>query len=458
MRCLFPFTGSVKNLTLICLCAVVLVSCNKFLDKKPDKSRVLVTRLDDVQQLLDNSQAMNFSTAPGLLELAADDYYVTDDILDAVDILERNTYLWDPASWNEMSWVGVYQNPIYYSNFALDQMPSLKIRVDEKKRYEELEAAALFYRAWSFFSLAQLYSPVYKQENLQLPSIVLRKTAEILDKSERATVKETYDQIIADLNKAVAQLPEITTVSTRPSKAAAFGALARVHLSMRDYASAGRFADSCLLRKNYLLDFNTLDSNELNPFDRFNRETVFFSTLSVDALISMDYAKADTVLVQMYAPDDLRRGMFFTPIGDGTMLFTGSYEGGDWYVPFNGIATDEMLLVSAEAAARAGNKDLAMGLLDQLLSKRFASATYTPPVAADAQEALAIILRERRKELTFRGVRWMDLRRLNEENGRIDLKRLYKGETYSLPAKDLRWTMLIPPKIIQASQIPQNPR
>lgn len=440
------------------LLALVFISCNKYLEKKPNKTTVLVSKLDDIQKLLDYSMSMNFSTAPGLLELVSDDYFVSDDNLDAVDILERDSYLWDAASWHERSWTTIYQSPVYYSNFALEQMQSLKINASEQPRYDELRSAALFYRAWSFFSLAQLYSPVYKQENFGMPGIVLRQTSEILEKSARATVKETYDKIIKDLLEATIHLPEHTIIPTRPSKAAAFGALARVYLSMRDYSTAGRFADSCLLRKNMLIDFNQLDSNEQNPFDRFNPETVFFNTLSVEALISMDYARADTNLVASYAPDDLRRGMYFTPYGDGTMLYSGSYEGGDWYVPFNGIATDEMILIKAEASARAGNTNDAMTLLDQLLSKRFVQATYAAPSAANAQEALVMVLAERRKELAFRGVRWTDLRRLNEENADHSLKRVYKGSEYNLPTGDLRWTMLIPPKVIQLSQIPQNPR
>lgn len=458
MRISFAFFRFSKYSMLLWFLIVVIISCNKYLDKKPNKTTVLVSKLDDIQKLLDYSMSMNFSTAPGLLELVADDYFVGDDNLDAVDVLERDSYLWDAVSWHERSWTTIYQSPIYYSNFALEQMTSLKTGPDERIRYEELRSAALFYRAWAFFSLAQLYSPVYKQENFGLPGIVLRQTSEILERSTRATVKETYDKIITDLQEAAIHLPETTVISTRPSKAAAYGALARVYLSMRDYTSAGRFADSCLLRKSDLIDFNQLDSNDLNPFDRFNAETVFFNTLSVESLISMDYARADSNLVESYAPDDLRRGMFFTPYGDGTMLYSGSYEGGDWYVPFNGIATDEMILIKAEAAARAGRTSDAMTLLDQLLSKRFVTTSYTAPSAGNAQEALAMVLRERRKELAFRGVRWTDLRRLNEENAGLDLKRIYKGNVYGLPAGDLRWTMLIPPKVIQLSQIPQNPR
>lgn len=458
MRNLFSISIIKEYFFLVCFPVAGLTACNKFLDKKPDKTTVVISKLDDVQRLLDYSDNMNLGAVPGLLELVADDYYVTDADLESAAALERGCYLWDAGSWHEAAWVGSYQRVVYYANLALDQLPSVKIKENERVRSQELNAAALFYRAWAFYGIAQLYSPVYAEANYSKPGIVLRTSAAIMDRSIRGSVKETYDKITGDLLQAAAALPEVSIVSTRPTKAAAYGALARVYLSMRDYKAAGRFADSCLHRNSQLIDYNSLDSNLLAPFERFNKETVFFSTLSLDMLISMPYAKTDSMLVQSYAPDDLRRGMYFTPNGDGSMQFSGSYEGGTWVTPFNGIATDEMMLIKAESEARAGNTQSALNWLDKLLEKRFTTGKYTPQTAGNATEALKLVLEERRKELVFRGLRWMDLRRLNEEGAGIALKRLFKSQEYSLPAGDARWTMLIPPSVIQSSQIPQNPR
>jgi len=82
--------------------------------------------------------------------------------------------------------------------------------------------------------------------------------------------------------------------------------------------------------------------------------------------------------------------------------------------------------------------------------------TYT---ATSANNALGQILAERRKELCFRGIRWSDLRRLNQDpTYAVTLQRLLNGTTYTLPANDLRYTLLIPLDEIQISGLQQNPR
>jgi len=68
-------------------------------------------------------------------------------------------------------------------------------------------------------------------------------------------------------------------------------------------------------------------------------------------------------------------------------------------------------------------------------------------------------LKERRKELLFRGLRWTDLRRLNlDPRFAVTLARNVSGQIYSLPPEDPRYAWPIPDDEIQASGIPQNPR
>jgi len=57
----------------------------------------------------------------------------------------------------------------------------------------------------------------------------------------------------------------------------------------------------------------------------------------------------------------------------------------------------------------------AMFELNALLSKRWTTGTFTNLEATDPAQALNIILLERRKELLFRGLRWIDIKRFNKE-------------------------------------------
>jgi len=119
-----------------------------------------------------------------------------------------------------------------------------------------------------------------------------------------------------------------------------------------------------------------------------------------------------------------------------------------------------MYLTRAECYARGGDATDAMNDLNTLMAKRWNNTVPFPTyTATSATDALNQILTERRKELCFRGLRWADLRRLNQDPAyAITLQRLLNGTTYSLPPNDLRYTLLIPLDEIQLSGIQQNSR
>jgi tetratricopeptide (TPR) repeat protein len=278
----------------------------------------------------------------------------------------------------------------------------------------------------------------------------------------RSTVKETYDQIISDLKTAAELLPDKVLFPTRPNKAAAYGALARTYLSMRDYANAAQYADSCLKRYSVLIDFNSLIPVPSPPFKRFNSETIFYNHAFGNSALSNTRAKIDSNLISSYDVNDLRKTVYFQPNTgtlSGTYGFRGSYDGEYLiYSTFDGITTDEVLLIRAESLARLGNKDAALADLNALLSKRYKNGTFVQITATDAVDAKNKILAERRKELVYRGLRWSDIKRLNLEGANITLTRIVNGSTYTLPPNDLRTVMLIPLEVISLSGMTQNPR
>lgn len=99
-----------------------------------------------------------------------------------------------------------------------------------------------------------------------------------------------------------------------------------------------------------------------------------------------------------------------------------------------------------------------MNDLNYLLIKRWKKGTYVPLTATDATDAVSKILAERRKELLFRGLRWMDIKRLNKDGAGITLKRVINGETFLLPPNDPRYAVAIPEDVIATTGMQQNPR
>jgi starch-binding outer membrane protein, SusD/RagB family len=264
-----------------------------------------------------------------------------------------------------------------------------------------------------------------------------------------------------DLQNAVSYLPNTPLYKTRPSKPAAYAMLSRVYLTMQDYGKALVYADSCLKLYDSLLDYNTLKTNVTYPVPAFSREVIFEATIG-DDLYGNGYI-VDSNLYKSYATNDLRRTLFFKLNQTGLLNYYGSYSGGGTASSggsrsFGGIATDEVYLTRAECYARSGNIAAAMSDLNSLMSKRIKSGFFVPLTATTTSDALNLILQERRKETPFRGLRWLDLRRLNSEGANITLSRKVNGQVYTLIPNGPQYVLPIPPDVVNITGMVQNER
>ncbi len=98
--------------------------------------------------------------------------------------------------------------------------------------------------------------------------------------------------------------------------------------------------------------------------------------------------------------------------------------------------------------------------LNDLLITRWKSGTFIPLTASTKEEALNIILNERKKELLFRGLRWMDIKRLNEEGANISIVRKSPDHTKTgvlLPGSP-RFAMQLPEDLVINFGYQQNPK
>jgi tetratricopeptide (TPR) repeat protein len=448
------------NLRLVL--AIMLLSCfgacKKYLDARPDKSQVVPASQQDLQALLDNADVMNRSF-PSYGEAAGDNYYLPLTSYNALVLAQdKSLYTWQPDGMvSDSQWLSPYK-VVYYANQVLESLG--KISGGTEAQAAALKGAALYFRAYAFFQVAGLFAQPYDPASAAgAPGIPIRLTADFNQRSVRASNLATFAQITSDLRQALRLLPAGSAYPSRPTKLAAYAAIARTFLVMRDYDQAGAYADSALALNPPLMDFNTLSPAAPNPISRFNAETIFYAMSGGSALLVPSRCKVDSSLYASYAGNDLRKSIFFKSNNDGTYAFKGNYDGVQSSIIFTGLATDELYLISAECAARAGRTANAMATLNTLLQTRFVAGTFQPFAAADAATALAIILKERRKELVFRGLRWTDLRRLNQEAAyRTTLQRNLGTAGYQLAPLDPRYALLIPQEVITASGMPQNGR
>jgi len=212
------------------------------------------------------------------------------------------------------------------------------------------------------------------------------------------------------------------------------------------------------------MDFNgdedivgTMDSTaSVSSFQRFNKETIFYSEMNYYyPFFSPRFnALVDTSLYALYSFNDLRR-IYYYFSKDSYHSFKGAYSQQD-HLQFSGITTDEMYITRAECYARMGFTTEALNDLNALLATRWKTGTFAPFTVSTPAEALDLILEERRKELVFRGLRWMDIKRLNKEGRNIVLKRFINNQWYELEPNSYKYALPLPPHIINLTGIAQN--
>jgi tetratricopeptide (TPR) repeat protein len=347
---------------------------------------------------------------------------------------------------------------IYYANSILATLP--KLTGGSQEQLNQIKGACLFIRGYAFYNVALEFASLYDWDIENEPGIPLPLTPDPEAHYARASIKDTYNQILKDINEAVKLLPqEVDSLrKNRPSVPAAFGLLARIYLSMGNFTAAKTAADSCLDRYNHLMNYTQLKTAASHPFPANNEEVLYQSNLlSTTDLFYHSSFSVDSTLYDSYSNQDLRKELYFTNGASGLPVPLFNYSGNT--AKFSGLATDEVFLIRAECHARLGNKESAMQDMTRLLTTRWDNNSYPEPVISTTQEALDLVLTERRKELVFRGLRWIDIRRLNKIDPTRTLKRWWQNTTYTLPPRDKRYVLPIPFDVIEINnRIKQNDR
>ncbi|KIO77517.1 hypothetical protein TH53_08725 [Pedobacter lusitanus] len=451
-----------KNVAVILMvgCCAGFLGCEKFLDEKTNRKLAVPATLQDFQALLDHTD-MNVS-APSAGEISSDAYYLTDKKWAGLESEnQRRMYIWEKENlfntgYND--WNDTYK-AIYTCNTVLSGIPQVKRTAVNAAEWDNVKGQALYCRGNNYLDAVIVWSLAYDQTTASIDlGLPLRLNTDFNEVSVRSSVRQTYEQIIQDIKGSIHLLPLVPLSKFRPSRAAAYGLLARTYLSMRDYENAGQYADSCLALNENLLDYNTLKFTGNYPIVAANNtEALYFRFMSFSNIIYNNLPIVTPEIYNSYAPDDLRKQAFFKKNTDNTFWFRGSYGGN--YGLFCGIATNEIFLIKSECLARMGKVTESMNILNKLLVKRWSNkATYMPYTASGTDDALKVVLAERRKELVMNSLRWMDIKRLNKEGASIKLTRNLNGKVYELAANDLRFALPIPEDVIALSGMIQNRR
>lgn len=308
-----------------------------------------------------------------------------------------------------------------------------------------MEGEAHFYRAYTYLYLARhfgkAYNPATADKDLSVPLVTV---FDMQARPTRATQKEVYDQIKADLDDAAVLLADVPgeVRASRPTIDAVNGLYARYYLDVQDYEKAAEYAAALVDGGVYTLA--STDAEFAAEFTEDNgTEPIFQMAASLqEAPPSLSYYTRITVsgdygqvyspyflpsgkLVNSYEPTDLRLTNWFTLNGAGgryiflkgaanttanVYVFT-KFQGNPAYTDNNipagqnavkPLRISEMYLIAAEAYKQAGNSAKANEYLQALQAAR--GATETPATMENIQN-------EWFKETVGEGMRGICLKR-----------------------------------------------
>ncbi|MBS1601216.1 MAG: RagB/SusD family nutrient uptake outer membrane protein [Bacteroidetes bacterium] len=322
-----------------------------------------------------------------------------------------------------------------------------------------IEGEALFLRGTTYLQLVGLFAKPWSDgnaaANLGLP-LVLKPTysydSSAAGKPARATVRQTYAQIVADLTGAAAMLPASNN-DFRADAYCAHAMLSRAYLNMGRYADAASQADTVIGSKNFSLTsydktFNT-DGNSTEDIFAIQQNTQSNAGTANNGLTTFyspyeTGGRGDAQVSPLYAgvfddANDLR--MAFVSPGSSNSGFTGDYTD-KWAKFFKAIPVirlSEMYLTRGEACLRSGTPPGADPLKDiNTVRQRAGAAPLTVVGIGD-------FIEERFRELAFEGDRLPTLRRIRADIAGLD----YDNDKLVLP---------IPRTEIQANRnLVQNP-
>ena len=253
---------SIKIL-IVALTALCAVSC---LDKVPQSAipqQQAMQTFDDAEQTVTGIYSLLKSSAlySGYLTILPD---LQTDLVYAVDGYSNtygNFWLWTVRSTTseiESVYASLYQI-IANCNFYLDYVPSVVAATTDENKLTDLntytgEVYAI--RALAYSELLKCYCKAYKPETAQTElGVVLRTTT--LDKQPlpRASLYDSYQQVIKDLERAEELLDEDNDAhsSAFVTRAMALALHARVALYMEDWQSAIEYSTELIESRNFAL-------------------------------------------------------------------------------------------------------------------------------------------------------------------------------------------------------------
>ncbi|QXV66948.1 RagB/SusD family nutrient uptake outer membrane protein [Mucilaginibacter sp. 21P] len=299
----------------------------------------------------------------------------------------------------------------------------------------QLLGECYFLRAFCHFNLVRLFGKPYSVDP-NSPGIILRTNLTDEAQKARSTVKEVYDSVIADTEKAEGLMTQSRGVQYA-SQEAAWSLLARVNLYKEDNAKAIEWANKVINSGKFTLTTKaTYPSLFANA--KTGSETIFcIAFTQVDdygkfgSIASMIYSDGNSGWGEEYASSSLRdlmsahpedvRWSYIVPSKDASgnvqkkngieMYYISKFSFQDGLPNLSSpimFRLAEMYLIRAEAEAKTNATAAALDDVNTIRKNRGLEGSLYTSVPA-GKTALDVVLDEKRIEMAFEGHRTYDV-------------------------------------------------
>lgn len=426
-----------KKLTALLLFAVALLSCKKdFLEINP-KGVLIATKTVEYDALFYGFTMNRADIHPAIAmgdELAAIQPNFSTSPLWSQRSFRWEDDLYDPGVSSTPEYT-LHLSLIYVYNKVINEVLASTGGTEQQKKALHAEARA--FRAWTHFWLVNLYGKPYNASSSATdPGVPIITKADVTEtKFTRASVKEVYDFIVAELTEAIPDLPVETTNRFRMSRHAAEGVLGKVYVFMGKYnealaqlnASVAGMSSSSIPVGLYDYNVTFAPGGIFMPIGAFGPAQPSFvddKESFVSRLTSNNFASAffpDVIIIHpqtvaLYDSSDLRRNFYKTTSITGMLR----RWGGSSKI---GVDVPDLYLLRAECKARlndlAGAKQDVETLRKNRIRATDSSGNPNPivevpsAIATDRKALVKFILEERIREFAVQGHRWFDMRRLS---------------------------------------------
>ena len=361
------------------------------------------------------------------------------DVIADDGIANTATFEWVQMSTHEMNlvnangrniWVNTYRAINRANQVAYNDLAEQILAGESEQVANRFKAEAAFIRGLGHFHLVRAFGLPYSDETKDVPQMGIPiRVRGVMDRAtafeiiQRSTVEEVYNQIIADLQFAITNLPaDHKWDSGRATQDAAKALLAKVYFYKKDYTNAAAMAKQVVDSQRYKLD-NDMTAKYARAEKKTTTEEVIFMIPSVSITedswgglrsyrtngLSLPTNHPSESLLNAYDKvNDKRFSTFYTEINGLWYTTKFDYEFMDAII----LGYNELLLIYAESLAESGSDfSIALSALNQIEQRAYGTTVTT---AANKETIISAVQKERRLEMALLGERLFELKRLKQ--------------------------------------------